>query len=124
MHNFCDKREQSSLLRLPSGAKIMNEVSNFCDKREQSSLLRLPSGAKITTEVSNFCDKREYDFGFIKNRTIRLDCPFCFFFVLLELAAEAQFFNDSTVAFDVNLFQVVEHTTTLPTNIRKARSVL
>ena len=34
MHNFCDKREQSSLLRLPSGAKIMNEVSNFCDKRE------------------------------------------------------------------------------------------
>ena len=26
---------------------------NFCDKREQSSLLRLPSEAKITTEGSN-----------------------------------------------------------------------
>ena len=35
-----------------------------------------------------------------------------FSFVLLELATEAQFFNDSTVAFDVNLFQIVEHTTT------------
>ena len=44
----------------------MNEVSNFCDKREQSSLLRLPSGAKIMNEVSNFCDKRELDFWFIK----------------------------------------------------------
>ena len=53
MHNFCDKREQSSLFELPSGAKIKNEVSNFCDKREQSSLFELPSGAKITTEVSN-----------------------------------------------------------------------
>ena len=28
MHNFCDKREQSSLLRLPSGAKITTEGSN------------------------------------------------------------------------------------------------
>jgi hypothetical protein len=29
MHNFCDKREQSSLLGLQSGAKITNEVSNY-----------------------------------------------------------------------------------------------
>ncbi len=28
-------------------------MRNFCDKREQLSLLKLPSGAKITTEGSN-----------------------------------------------------------------------
>ena len=53
MYNFCDKREQSSLLELPSGAKIMNEVSNFCDKREQSNLFELPSEAKIMSEANN-----------------------------------------------------------------------
>ena len=28
-------------------------MGNFCDKREQLSLLKLPSGAKIRTEGSN-----------------------------------------------------------------------
>ena len=28
-------------------------MRNFCDKQEQLSLLKLPSGAKITTERSN-----------------------------------------------------------------------
>ena len=28
-------------------------MRNFCDKREQLSLLKLPSGAKITTEGNN-----------------------------------------------------------------------
>ena len=27
--NFCDKREQRSLLQLPSEAKIMSEANNF-----------------------------------------------------------------------------------------------
>ena len=34
--NFCNKREQSSSLELPSVAKIMSKANNFCDKREQN----------------------------------------------------------------------------------------
>ena len=34
--NFCNKREQSSSLELPSVAKIMSKANNFCNKREQN----------------------------------------------------------------------------------------
>ena len=42
-----------SLLKIFPHNNAQCTTHNFCDKREQSSLLRLPSGAKITTEGSN-----------------------------------------------------------------------
>ena len=36
-----------------NGLELQRKMHNFCDKREQSSLLGLQSGAKITTEGSN-----------------------------------------------------------------------
>ena len=54
MRNSCDKREQLSLLELPSEARIKNEVNNSCDKREQLSLLKLPSKAKIMSEATKY----------------------------------------------------------------------